>query len=40
MAGRLPEGAHRAAVAKEMEATFVENLNYAADLLSQVNVLL
>lgn len=36
MAGRVPVGAQRAAVAPEMEETFVENLRYAADLLSKV----
>lgn len=36
MAGRVPQGADRAAVAGEMEATFIENLRYAADLLAQV----
>nr|XP_038038785.1 putative hydroxypyruvate isomerase isoform X2 [Anas platyrhynchos] len=35
MAGRVPQGADRAAVAGEMEATFIENLRYAADLLAQ-----
>ncbi|XP_061307493.1 putative hydroxypyruvate isomerase isoform X2 [Pezoporus flaviventris] len=35
MAGRVPQGADRAAVAVEMETTFVENLRYAADLLAQ-----
>lgn len=37
MAGRVPLGADRAAVAGEMETTFVENLRYAADLLAQVS---
>lgn len=37
MAGRVPLGTDRAAVAGEMETTFIENLRYAADLLSQVN---
>lgn len=36
MAGRVPQGADRAAVAGEMEATFIENLRYAADILAQV----
>lgn len=36
MAGRVPVGSHRMAVAKEMEAIFVQNLNYAADILSKV----
>ncbi|XP_066048747.1 putative hydroxypyruvate isomerase isoform X2 [Chamaea fasciata] len=35
MAGRVPLGTERAAVAAEMETTFIENLRYAADLLSQ-----
>ena len=37
MAGRVPLGTERAAVAGEMEATFIENLRYTADLLSQVS---
>lgn len=37
MAGRVPVGSHRTAVAKEMEAIFVQNLNYAADVLSKVS---
>lgn len=36
MAGRVPVGSHRTAVAKEMEAIFVQNLTYAADILSKV----
>lgn len=36
MAGRVPLGSQRPAVAKEMEAIFVRNLNYAADILSKV----
>lgn len=36
MAGRVPLGTDRAAVAGEMETIFIENLRYAADLLSQV----
>lgn len=39
MAGRIPVGSHRAAVAKEMEAIFVQNLIYAADILSKVGYL-
>ncbi|XP_067423934.1 putative hydroxypyruvate isomerase isoform X2 [Emydura macquarii macquarii] len=35
MAGRVPVGAERAAVAAEMEATFIENLRHAADILAQ-----
>ncbi|XP_019387194.1 PREDICTED: putative hydroxypyruvate isomerase [Crocodylus porosus] len=35
MAGRVPEGADRVALAAEMEATFVENLRHAADVLAQ-----
>ncbi|XP_065529656.1 putative hydroxypyruvate isomerase isoform X1 [Lathamus discolor] len=38
MAGRVPQGADRAAVAAEMETTFVENLRYAADLLAQCDI--
>lgn len=36
MAGRIPIGAEREAVRAEMEATFIENLRYAADILAQV----
>lgn len=36
MAGRVPEGADRAALAAEMEATFVDNLWHAASVLAQV----
>nr|XP_009943245.1 PREDICTED: putative hydroxypyruvate isomerase [Opisthocomus hoazin] len=39
MAGRVPLGADRAAVAGEMEATFIENLRYAADLLAQEDMI-
>nr|XP_008164971.2 putative hydroxypyruvate isomerase [Chrysemys picta bellii] len=35
MAGRVPVGTERAAMALEMETTFVENLRYAADILAQ-----
>ncbi|KAG7228909.1 hypothetical protein INR49_008687 [Caranx melampygus] len=35
MAGRIPVGSHRTAVAKEMEAVFVQNLNHAASVLSK-----
>ncbi|XP_055497494.1 putative hydroxypyruvate isomerase isoform X2 [Leucoraja erinacea] len=35
MAGRVPTGLDRTTVAMEMEATFVENLKYAADVLSK-----
>ncbi|XP_034036642.1 putative hydroxypyruvate isomerase isoform X4 [Thalassophryne amazonica] len=38
MAGRLPAGSHRAAVAKEMEAIFVQNLQYSADVLLQEGI--
>ncbi|XP_029286291.1 putative hydroxypyruvate isomerase isoform X2 [Cottoperca gobio] len=38
MAGRVPVGSHRLAVAKEMEAVFVHNLNYAADILSKEGI--
>uniref|UniRef100_A0A1A8F648 Putative hydroxypyruvate isomerase n=2 Tax=Nothobranchius korthausae TaxID=1143690 RepID=A0A1A8F648_9TELE len=33
MAGRVPMDSHRHLVAKEMEAVFVQNLKYAADIL-------
>uniref|UniRef100_A0A8B9F564 Hydroxypyruvate isomerase (putative) n=1 Tax=Amazona collaria TaxID=241587 RepID=A0A8B9F564_9PSIT len=39
MAGRVPQGADRAAVAGDMETTFVENLRYAADLLAQEDMI-
>ncbi|XP_034387456.1 putative hydroxypyruvate isomerase isoform X2 [Cyclopterus lumpus] len=38
MAGRVPVGSHRMAVAKEMEAIFVQNLNYAADIFSKEGI--
>uniref|UniRef100_A0A8B9EVV3 Hydroxypyruvate isomerase (putative) n=1 Tax=Anser cygnoides TaxID=8845 RepID=A0A8B9EVV3_ANSCY len=38
-AGRVPQGADRAAVAGEMEATFIENLRYAADILAQEDMI-
>lgn len=38
MAGRIPVDAHRAAVAREMEDVFVQNLNYAADVLAKVRL--
>ncbi|XP_018551864.1 putative hydroxypyruvate isomerase isoform X5 [Lates calcarifer] len=38
MAGRVPVGTNRMAVAKEMEAIFIQNLNYAADILSKEGV--
>ena len=37
MAGRVPVGSDRAEVASEMESTFVQNLQYAADVLMKVN---
>ncbi|XP_030289595.1 putative hydroxypyruvate isomerase [Sparus aurata] len=40
MAGRVPLGSNRQAVVEEMEAVFVQNLNYAADILSKVGDLL
>lgn len=40
MAGRVPAGSSRAAVAAEMEAIFVQNLKYAADVFSKVGDLL
>uniref|UniRef100_A0A8C9KSS4 Hydroxypyruvate isomerase (putative) n=1 Tax=Serinus canaria TaxID=9135 RepID=A0A8C9KSS4_SERCA len=39
MAGRVPLGTDRAAVAGEMETTFIENLKYTADLLSQEDMI-
>lgn len=36
MAGRVPVGSQRTSVAQEMENTFIQNLQYAADLLSKV----
>jgi len=36
MAGRVPQDMEREAVATEMEATFIENLRHAADVLAQV----
>ncbi|XP_015666850.1 putative hydroxypyruvate isomerase [Protobothrops mucrosquamatus] len=39
MAGRFPTGAKRDAVSTEMEATFIENLRYAADILEQENLI-
>uniref|UniRef100_F6YYI5 Putative hydroxypyruvate isomerase n=1 Tax=Monodelphis domestica TaxID=13616 RepID=F6YYI5_MONDO len=38
MAGRVPQGAERAAVAKDMDAVFVENLRHAADVLARENL--
>ncbi|XP_034439969.1 putative hydroxypyruvate isomerase isoform X1 [Hippoglossus hippoglossus] len=38
MAGRIPVGSHRKAVVKEMEAIFVQNLTYAADILSKEGI--
>ncbi|TFK01903.1 transmembrane emp24 domain-containing protein 9 [Platysternon megacephalum] len=39
MAGRVPAGTERAAMALEMEATFIENLRYAADILAQEDMM-
>ncbi|XP_053929068.1 putative hydroxypyruvate isomerase isoform X1 [Cuculus canorus] len=39
MAGRVPLGTDRAAIAGEMETTFIENLRYAADLLAQEDMI-
>lgn len=36
MAGRVPQGADRAAIQGEMETVFLENLKYAAGVLAQV----
>ncbi|KAM8746082.1 putative hydroxypyruvate isomerase [Acanthopagrus latus] len=38
MAGRVPLGSNRQAVAEEMEAVFVQNLNYAADVLAKEGI--
>ncbi|KAE8293859.1 putative hydroxypyruvate isomerase [Larimichthys crocea] len=38
MAGRVPVGLQRTAVAKEMEGVFVQNLSYAADVLSKEGI--
>ncbi|KAK9520010.1 hypothetical protein VZT92_022697 [Zoarces viviparus] len=38
MAGRVPAGSHRREVNEEMEDIFVENLNYAADILSKEGI--
>uniref|UniRef100_A0A3B5Q235 Putative hydroxypyruvate isomerase n=1 Tax=Xiphophorus maculatus TaxID=8083 RepID=A0A3B5Q235_XIPMA len=38
MAGRIPVDAHRAAVSREMEDVFVQNLNYAADVLAKEGI--
>ncbi|XP_051752397.1 putative hydroxypyruvate isomerase [Ctenopharyngodon idella] len=39
MAGRVPAGADRSAVAMEMEDTFVQNLKHAAGVLSKEGIL-
>ncbi|XP_034980038.2 putative hydroxypyruvate isomerase [Zootoca vivipara] len=39
MAGRIPLGAKREEVSAEMEATFIENLRYAADILAQEKII-
>lgn len=36
MAGRFPEGSRLPQVAARMEAVFVQNLKYAADVFSKV----
>uniref|UniRef100_UPI003AAF3728 putative hydroxypyruvate isomerase isoform X2 n=1 Tax=Centroberyx gerrardi TaxID=166262 RepID=UPI003AAF3728 len=38
MAGRIPVGSDKTAIAKEMEAIFVQNLKYAADILSKEGI--
>lgn len=38
MAGRVPQGADRAAVRGEMETVFLENLRHAAGVLAQENL--
>uniref|UniRef100_A0A3P9H250 Putative hydroxypyruvate isomerase n=1 Tax=Oryzias latipes TaxID=8090 RepID=A0A3P9H250_ORYLA len=35
MAGRIPAGSSRASAAREMEAVFIQNLRYAADVLQK-----
>ncbi|XP_056893438.1 putative hydroxypyruvate isomerase [Takifugu flavidus] len=35
MAGRVPVGSQRSTVARDMENTFIQNLRYAADVLSK-----
>ncbi|XP_030647682.1 putative hydroxypyruvate isomerase isoform X2 [Chanos chanos] len=39
MAGRVPVGVERSSVAMEMEATFIQNLKHAADVLSKEGIL-
>ncbi|XP_017543187.1 putative hydroxypyruvate isomerase isoform X2 [Pygocentrus nattereri] len=39
MAGRVPAGLQRSATSMEMEATFVQNLRYAADVLAKEGIL-
>lgn len=39
MAGRVPLGSNRAEMAKEMESIFIQNLEYAADLLSKRGII-
>ncbi|XP_022531108.1 putative hydroxypyruvate isomerase [Astyanax mexicanus] len=39
MAGRVPTGTARPAIAVEMEATFVQNLKYAADILAKEGII-
>lgn len=38
MAGRVPVGSKRASVAMEMEMVFIQNLKYAADVLSKEGI--
>uniref|UniRef100_UPI0037E78B5D putative hydroxypyruvate isomerase isoform X2 n=1 Tax=Semicossyphus pulcher TaxID=241346 RepID=UPI0037E78B5D len=38
MAGRIPVGLNRTVIAKEMETIFVQNLTYAADILSKEGI--
>ncbi|KAL6108597.1 hyi [Pungitius sinensis] len=38
MAGRVPGGSNRTTVAKEMEAIFVQNLKYAADIFAKEGI--
>ncbi|KAL7891109.1 hypothetical protein AOLI_G00005850 [Acnodon oligacanthus] len=39
MAGRVPAGLQRSAILVDMEATFVQNLRYAADVLAKEGIL-
>lgn len=39
MAGRVPQGSSRADMGKDMESIFIQNLEYAADLLSKRGIM-